>query len=144
MFCSEAWGSLTSLKSQTRDPQLKFRRTCAQDFYVLKEIHRPQSGLNPRTLDTMLNIVIEHISWLSPRLLWCVNYDERIIQQSHATMRKYFPQIILTTEYKFICKVIKVARLREWSAYLLYVMIRVLWSPRDLRSGTFHIRVSNL
>ena len=27
------------------------RRTCAQNFYVLTEIRRPQSGLNPRTLD---------------------------------------------------------------------------------------------
>ena len=27
------------------------RRTCTQDFNVLKKIPRPQSGLNPRTLD---------------------------------------------------------------------------------------------
>ena len=26
-------------------------RTCAQDFYILKKIHRSQSGLNPQTLD---------------------------------------------------------------------------------------------
>ena len=26
------------------------RRTCAQDFYFLKNIHRPQPGLNPQTL----------------------------------------------------------------------------------------------
>ena len=31
--------------------QLTVRRTCAQEFYVLKKIHRPQPDLNPRTLD---------------------------------------------------------------------------------------------
>ena len=50
----QAWGSLTSQKSQTRDPPAwsPSRRTSAQDFYVLKKkIHRPQSGLNLWTLD---------------------------------------------------------------------------------------------
>ena len=31
------------------EPEIS-RRTYAQDFYVLKKIHRPQSSLNPRTL----------------------------------------------------------------------------------------------
>ena len=49
----QAWGSLTSLKSQTRDPQLKFPPggLVLGIFTFWKKIHRPQPGLNPRTLD---------------------------------------------------------------------------------------------
>ena len=39
-----------SLKSQTRDPQLKVP-PCAQDFYVLKKSIDLSRGLNPRILD---------------------------------------------------------------------------------------------
>ena len=43
---------LTSLKSQTRDPQRpKVPPGGAKDYYFLKKIHRPQPGLNQRTLD---------------------------------------------------------------------------------------------
>ena len=49
----QAWGSLTSLKSQTRDPQLKVPPggLVLRIFTNLKKILRPQWGLNPRTLD---------------------------------------------------------------------------------------------
>ena len=49
----QAWGSLTSLKSQTRDHQLKVPPGgfVLMIFYVLKKIHRLQPGLNPRNLD---------------------------------------------------------------------------------------------
>ena len=42
-----------SLKSQTRDPQLKVppRGLVLRIFYVLKKIHQLQLGLNLRTLD---------------------------------------------------------------------------------------------
>ena len=48
----QAWGSLTSLKSQTRDPQLKVPPGgLVLRIFMSWKIHRPQPGLNPRTLD---------------------------------------------------------------------------------------------
>ena len=48
----QAWGSLMSLKSQTRDPSLKsLPEDLCSGFLRPEKIHRPQSGLNPRTLD---------------------------------------------------------------------------------------------
>ena len=56
IFCSEAnffqaRGSLMSQKSQTRDPQLKVPpRGLVLRIFTFK-VHRPQPGLNSRTLD---------------------------------------------------------------------------------------------
>ena len=48
----QAWGSFKSLKSQTRDPQIKVPpEDLCSGFLRPETIHRPQSGLNPRTLD---------------------------------------------------------------------------------------------
>ena len=49
----QAWGSLTSLKSRTRDPQLKVSlpEDLCSGFLRPEKLHRPQPGLNPRTFD---------------------------------------------------------------------------------------------
>jgi hypothetical protein len=48
----QALGSLTSLKSQTRDPDLKsLPENICSGFLRPEKIHRPQLGLNPRTFD---------------------------------------------------------------------------------------------
>ena len=47
------------LKSMTRDQRLYFpsEGSHTQDFYALKKIHRPQQGLNPRTLDPVASMI---------------------------------------------------------------------------------------
>ena len=48
----QAWGSFTSLKSQTRDPSLKsLPENLCLEFLRPEKVHRPQQDLNPRTLD---------------------------------------------------------------------------------------------
>ena len=48
----QARGSLTSLKSQTRDPQIKvLPEDLCSGFLRPEKIHRTQPDLNPRTLD---------------------------------------------------------------------------------------------
>ena len=48
----QAWSSLKSLKSQTRDPHLEVPPgVVVLSIFTSWKIHRPQSGLNTRTLD---------------------------------------------------------------------------------------------
>ena len=48
----QTWGSLMSLKSQTRETQLKVPpEGLVLRIFTSWKIHRPQPGLNPRTLD---------------------------------------------------------------------------------------------
>ena len=48
----QAWGSLTSLKSQTRYPQVKVPPGgLVLKIFTSWKVHRRQSGLNPRILD---------------------------------------------------------------------------------------------
>ena len=61
----EAWGSLMSLKSQTQDPQLE--DLCSEILHPEK-IHRPQPGLNVRTLDLKASMLPR--DWL----LWIKYY----------------------------------------------------------------------
>ena len=62
-FCSEALisasGSFTCRKHTTRDPRLFFpsEGSHTQDFYALKKIHRPRSGLNPQTSDPVASVI---------------------------------------------------------------------------------------
>ena len=44
-------GSLTSLKSQTREPSSSLPEDLCSGFLRPEKTHRPQPGLNPRTLD---------------------------------------------------------------------------------------------
>ena len=46
-------------KSMTRDPRFYFpsEGSHTQDFYVLKKIHPPRPGLNPRTSDPQLSMI---------------------------------------------------------------------------------------
>ena len=62
-FCSEAlisaWGTFTCRKYTTRDPRLYFlsEGNHTQNFYSVKKIHRPRSGLNPRTSDLVTSMI---------------------------------------------------------------------------------------
>ena len=72
-----------SLKSQTRDPQLKVPpKDLCSGFLRPEKIHRPQSGLNTRTLDFEASTLLrDHRGRLnegvnktqSPEMLRCIN-----------------------------------------------------------------------
>ena len=53
----QAWGSLTSLKSQTQDSRLE---VSPKGFLRPEKIHRPQQGLNLQTLDFEAIILPRH------------------------------------------------------------------------------------
>ena len=64
----QAWGSLTSLKTQTRDILKSLPEDLCSWLLCPEKIHRPQPGLNPRTLD------LEASTLSRGRLIYQVNF----------------------------------------------------------------------
>ena len=79
----QAWGSFTSLKSQTRVPQLKIPEDLCWRFLHPEKIHRPQPGLNPRALDLEASIVPRDHRGRLTGIFLCVIFFSSCLCLSH-------------------------------------------------------------